>query len=838
MAPPALLPPARAGLSSDPLSVRYIHSRTVLHRLLLAMAALVALAVSLAPRVAAADPARQVYVGVYLRDVTRFDQRNGTFDVDMEAWVKWLGDFDPGMLRIANESDLHRDNLGTDNDAGWHVRRWRLRGTLRGEFPLHRFPFDRQTLAIAFELPERDGRLIPDVTGSGMESHFSITGWHYAPHFRPRAERMEYPSDLGSLQHEGLDTIVHRVRFEVTLERPVLTGALKLFLPLFLILMVALLALLLPVELIDPRSGIGVTALLACFAFQFTVAGTIPDVAYVTIADAMFLVGYAVTALALLTSVAVFWLHRHARDVAARRIDVFARVALPLGAALVVFVLVRGPPAPSRPGAPRLVEPPRSPSTRSVVRVGVSELRSLMTSVITQGTRRGLLYVAPDDTRVAFLAERLPAVGNEGLEVLADGRFRVHWSLREGSRWSDGHALTSDDLRFALEVSPDPHVVAVQTPDPRTVLITYDGVLASAMDGVPPLPRHRLADAMRRGGFEAVSEARRTQLLPGAGPYRVVRFTPDREALLEANPYFLGAPPSIRRVELRCIVDHAALVRAFERGELDLLAPNALTAEEADAFGTRVAGVVLQRPSNQLYALQADPAVAFLESLPVRNALLAAIDRDALALGLFGVAGQVAHAPLVGPAPAGIVRVAFDPTAARAALASAGVAGRTLRLTHGASTTDRRAARVLTEAWTAAGMVVVPNEVPAVTSLVRGRSHGGLALHAQMVDRESDSRRFWSLPRVSGRSALRARTVAFDDVVADLAEREERALFPERREQLQQRLRVLFSSRLPLLPLVFGSERYVVVPALRGWDLGPGARFGEAIERWHFVSGR
>ena len=119
--------------------------------------ALCAALLASAPREASANPAQRVYAGIYLRDVTRFDQRNGTFDVDMEAWVKWLGDFDPTMLRIANESSLSRDDLGTEDDAGWHVRRWRLRGTLRGEFPLQRFPFDDQALGVAFELPERDG---------------------------------------------------------------------------------------------------------------------------------------------------------------------------------------------------------------------------------------------------------------------------------------------------------------------------------------------------------------------------------------------------------------------------------------------------------------------------------------------------------------------------------------------------------------------------------------------------------------------------------------------------------------------------------------------------------
>ena len=44
------------------------------------------------------------------------------------------------------------------------------------------------------------------------------------------------------------------------------------------------------------------------------------------------------------------------------------------------------------------------------------------------------------------------------------------------------------------------------------------------------------------------------------------------------------------------------------------------------------------------------------------------------------------------------------------------------------------------------------------------------------------------------------------------------------------------TERIPVLPLAFGSDRYAVSSALKGWDRGPGVRFGEGIEQWHFVA--
>jgi len=138
-----------------------------------------------APAAVSADDEQRVYVGVYLHDVTQFDQKNGVFDADVELWAKWLGEFDHDQLQIANGADIERTFLGHDVDGTWNSARWRVRGTLRGEFPVHRFPFDEQTLAVVLELPDRYGTLVPDVASSGMASSFSrwvsVSGWPKRP---------------------------------------------------------------------------------------------------------------------------------------------------------------------------------------------------------------------------------------------------------------------------------------------------------------------------------------------------------------------------------------------------------------------------------------------------------------------------------------------------------------------------------------------------------------------------------------------------------------------------------------------------------------------------------
>ncbi len=72
-------------------------------------------------------------------------------------------------------------------------------------------------------------------------------------------------------------------------------------------------------------------------------------------------------------------------------------------------------------------------------------------------------------------------------------------------------------------------------------------------------------------------------------------------------------------------------------------------------------------------------------------------------------------------------------------------------------------------------------------------------------------------------------------MIATLVSREKRALYPERREALQDALLVAFSERLPMLPVVFAAERMVVRPNLRGWEHDSVQDFGQGIDGWYFV---
>jgi ABC-type transport system substrate-binding protein len=792
----------------------------------------------LAPGRAVAEPARRIYAGVYLHDVTKFDQKDGVFDADFELWAKWLGDFDPAALKIANASEVERELVGQEKDGRWQSARWRVRGTLRGEFPVHNFPFDHQTLSVVLELPERYGQLVPDLAGSGMRERFSVTGWLYEPFFAPRIAQETYRSDLGMIDGEGRPTAVRRTAFDVTLSRPLLTAVTKLFLPLLVIIFVAVTTLFMSGKELEVRGGVGVTALLACFAFQFAVGDAMPSVAYLTLADLVFLIAYALCAVLLAVSVAAKAFHERDMIRACQRLDFGTLIALPFVIALAMFVAMpkaavahHDPPAP--------YDPPRPKSERKLLRIGIDTLPRPVGGLTSRGVFWAVIRNEPDGTTKPVLVEEVPAITNDSLRFLADGSLEVTWQLRPNLQWSDGKPFTSDALKFAFEVAPDQRILETLTPDPRKLVVRYRDRVAAALLPITPMPRHALEEAYKKGGFEAVRDFRMKNVLPGAGPYRIAEFVANDHVVLEENPHFVGPNPSIERIEIRRFKGDAALVAAFEKNQIDMIAPNAITPETAQGLEERRPEAVHIRPSEQLLCLQPDPANPLLARRDVRAAILAAIDRERMRNEIFGQAAApvapIAHIPVQGALPNNTEQIAYDAAGAKAKLAGLGAAGARFPLLHAATPFDRVVVAHLVRDLGAAGITLEPREVEDTNTELRKRKHGGLLLVQRMGARDDEPERFWNIPQVEGRYDRKFRSDAFTNEVVALVEREERALYPDRREQIRDRLFAAFAKNLPFIPLLFPADRIVAVPELRGWEKdGSGRNFGLTLERWHF----
>lgn len=107
----------------------------------------------------------------------------------------------------------------------------------------------------------------------------------------------------------------------------------RFFLPLFLIVAVAMTVFWIHPEDLSSQVGIGVTCLLAVIAFQFAQSSSLPAVAYLTFADRVYAICYFAIALAMIESIWGNTLTRRKLHDEADRLDRICRWAFPLGIA-------------------------------------------------------------------------------------------------------------------------------------------------------------------------------------------------------------------------------------------------------------------------------------------------------------------------------------------------------------------------------------------------------------------------------------------------------------------------------------------------------------------------
>jgi hypothetical protein len=283
----------------------------------------------------------QVAIGVAFDGLYNVDEKSGTWDADYflyESWPPTPGFFPQTEVvnEISRQSSQFDETLLRD---GRCVRSRRIHSTLHTRYDLKRFPFDEQRLVLDLADAEYDAS---DLSYEATPLHLELDedardelvawtvvgkpGWALGKHaFSPKPGAPTYP-------HAIITVPVRRqVGFYLT----------RFFLPLLLIVAVALSVFWIHPEDLNSQVGIGVTCLLAVIAFQFAQSSSLPAVAYLTFADRVYAICYFAIALALIESIWGNTMVRRKQHARAERLDRVCRWAFPAGiAGLVALSLV------------------------------------------------------------------------------------------------------------------------------------------------------------------------------------------------------------------------------------------------------------------------------------------------------------------------------------------------------------------------------------------------------------------------------------------------------------------------------------------------------------------
>jgi peptide/nickel transport system substrate-binding protein len=233
-------------------------------------------------------------------------------------------------------------------------------------------------------------------------------------------------------------------------------------------------------------------------------------------------------------------------------------------------------------------------------------------------------------TRASDSAKRVPALASSW--NAPDARTLV-FDLRRDVRFASGAPVTAADVKATYDAILDPALgspkraaltalAAVEAPDPHTVVMRL-------REPFPPL-----LDSTGIGILPAARARERTDVVDGAGPFRLARTGPDR-LVLEPNPGWPDGPVAVAPVVLRVVPDPLVRVLDLHRGGLAFLQD--IPEPELLDWLRRDDGLVVQHRTGTTFAYLAlnmrDPR---LRDRRVREAIALAIDRAALVRAVLG----------------------------------------------------------------------------------------------------------------------------------------------------------------------------------------------------------
>jgi peptide/nickel transport system substrate-binding protein len=424
-------------------------------------------------------------------------------------------------------------------------------------------------------------------------------------------------------------------------------------------------------------------------------------------------------------------------------------------------------------------------------------------------------------------------------------------------KWGDGTPVTAKDVAFTLEVGKHPlsgvassegykRILKLDIKDDRHFTMTIDRVTFDYNSlGLNLVPAH-----IEKPIFDANPAEYRNKTAydtdstnPGLafGPYRIVEIVPGSRIALEQNARWTGEKPHFKRIVVKIIENSAALEANLLSGNVDyVLGELGLSLDQALAFEKRHQDKYdfIYKPALIYEHIDTKLDNDLLADRRVRQAILMAIDRKAISDKLFEGKQPVADGPVspLDPMYSPVARqYPYDPAAARKLLDEAGFADSkngarqnakgerlSIEITTTAGNRVRElVAQVIQSQLRQVGVEVrIKAEPPRIFSeSLNRRQFTGLAMYAWVEQPEGVPRSTLHSEEIpsaangwSGQNYPGYRSADMDKAL-DAAERE---LDSTKRRALFADIQRIHADDLPVLPLFFRVDPFVIPKALKG----------------------
>jgi peptide/nickel transport system substrate-binding protein len=214
---------------------------------------------------------------------------------------------------------------------------------------------------------------------------------------------------------------------------------------------------------------------------------------------------------------------------------------------------------------------------------------------------------------------------------LSPDRKVYTFKLRQGAKFSNGEAFTASDVKFSIErVKSEAWVSSLKT---KMNVVDSVNVISDA-EVVVTLKQPSNAWLFNMGTlvgamFDPSGVADLASKAVGTGPFAIKAWNRGQSIDLAARDDYWGEKPKVKTASLRYFTDAVATTNALRTGDVDVVY-NMQSPELLSAFSTDKKFQVLEGTSNGEIVLSMNNKVAPFNDPRVRQAVLYAIDRQAV----------------------------------------------------------------------------------------------------------------------------------------------------------------------------------------------------------------
>ena len=273
----------------------------------------------------------------------------------------------------------------------------------------------------------------------------------------------------------------------------------------------------------------------------------------------------------------------------------------------------------------------------------------------------------------------VPALA-ESWDISDDGKIYT-FHLRKGVRFHNGTPFNASAAKFAFEwmansLAFGAYVDKTETPDDNTLKVylkqNYSMLLLNLAGGSSTVI---CAEAVEPAGS---TNGKLTNFI-GTGPFKLVSYEKDKEAVLARNDQYWGTKPKVDKVVWKTIPDSHAQIVALKAGEIDMvgITEHHSSVPYVEVPGLKKAGINIEVKSYGRYqVLEYNCQRELFMDKNVRMAFNYAIDKGKMVKELFGGLAEPAYtitAPWFKYGPSEVkIKYSYDLDKAKQLLTEAG----------------------------------------------------------------------------------------------------------------------------------------------------------------------